>query len=132
MIKPIEKANQRRLYFKFFLILSLLLLGIIFKPSVKKVEAPEVLGAKESKKDELNLNEIKKELENKMNDFFQTIKSTSEKTVETTTNTISQTASKSAQTVTNFIFDQAINNILKEVEKLPPQQQEKIKEKICQ
>jgi hypothetical protein len=132
MIKPIKEENEKSLYFKFFLILSLLLLSIVFKPSIKKVEAPEVLGEKINSKNDFKLDELKNEINSKIDTILKTIKTTGEKTVDFATDTISQTASKSAQNISNFIFEQAINNIIKEVEKLPLEQQEKIKEKLCQ
>jgi len=42
-----------------------------------------------------------------------------------------QIASQSAKTVSDFVFDSTLVNILKQIEKLPKEQREKIKEEIC-
>jgi len=40
-------------------------------------------------------------------------------------------SSQSAKTVSDFIFDSTVGNFLKQIEKLPEEQREKIKEEIC-
>jgi hypothetical protein len=42
-----------------------------------------------------------------------------------------QFATQSAKTVSDFVFDSTLGNILKQIEKLPESQKEKIKEVIC-
>jgi hypothetical protein len=40
-------------------------------------------------------------------------------------------ASQSAKTVSDFVFDSTVGNLLRQIEKLPKEQKEKIREEIC-
>jgi hypothetical protein len=42
-----------------------------------------------------------------------------------------QIATQSAKTVSDFVFDSTVGNLLRQIEKLPREQREKIKEEIC-
>ena len=42
-----------------------------------------------------------------------------------------QLATQSAKTVSDVVFDSTLGNFLKQIEKLPKEQREKIKEEIC-
>lgn len=132
MIKSLEEKNNNKISVAKAVFLSIIfILPIIFSFKVKRVNAPDVLGEKSSRKKSFNLETIKENINAKINKSFEEVKEKSQETLKEVGEVISETASKSAQNLTNFVFDQAISNILKEVEKLPKDQQEKIKEKIC-
>lgn len=125
-------------YLKIGLILALILTGLIFAflASKKFPQKKEVLGT-ETK------GSIAGDIKDQAEDFAIKTKITTEglisKTVgnvlsETTkalTKTINETASKSAETVTDYIFKNTIVNVIKQIENLPPKQQEDIRNEIC-
>lgn len=137
--KKADKANTKNIfYIKIGLIMALVLSGVIlaFLASKRLPQKKEVLGTE----DKISTTE---NLFNQAEDFANQTKITTEglisKTVsnvlsETTkvlTNTINETASKSAETVTDYIFNNTIVNVIKQIDNLPEKQKEEIKKQIC-
>lgn len=56
---------------------------------------------------------------------------TKDEIVQATSDFIGQTASAAASTVSSLIYDTTIKPIVDKIEKLPPDQQEKVKEQVC-
>lgn len=127
VIKPLE--NNNGFYVRFFLIATVIIIGLILskKISPKKYQ-PEVLGRqtviKKSK-------DLEKEGINFINATTKKIGKTVNNVLGEATSTIIDTASKSAESISDFVFDNTIGNILKQFEKLPKAEQERIKERIC-
>jgi mRNA-degrading endonuclease RelE of RelBE toxin-antitoxin system len=130
MIKPLEKNGKKIIYIKVAFLLVLFFLGVFLTQKVKKVEAPDVLGAKEEKiKNQLpNLSEKIKETIGKT---VVQLKDNSESILEEVENKVGKVASQSSKVVVDYVFDTAVSNITKQIEKLPESQKEKIKEEVC-
>jgi len=130
MIKPLEKNGKKMIYIKIAFLAVLFFLGFFLTQKVKKVEAPDVLGAKEEKiKNQLpNLSEKIKETIGKT---VVQLKDNSESILEEVENKVGKVASQSSKVVVDYVFDTAVSNITKQIEKLPESQKEKIKEEVC-
>ena len=130
MIKPLEKNDKKMIYIKIAFLAVLFFLGFFLTQKVKKVEAPNVLGAKEEKiQNQLpNLSEKIKETIGKT---VVQLKDNSESILEEVENKVGKVASQSSKVVVDYVFDTAVSNITKQIEKLPESQKEKIKEEVC-
>lgn len=123
MIKPLENKKNNKIKIKVFFLLSLFIFGIIFslyfknnkKTEIKKNNSiKEVLGEKtEIKKIENEAKKYKEEVLNEINNFYQ------------------KTQQKSSELISSFIYDATIKPIVNQINRLPKDQKEKIKEEIC-
>jgi len=135
MLRPLEKNKINRFFylkiiFLLFLIVASLFGNYYFYNKIK--EKPEVLSAtKKNKKNDFSIDEV-------LNQGKKTVEDLKEKGEEMAGQVLGivedkavQLASQSAKTVSDFVFDSTLVNILKQIEKLPKEQREKIKEEIC-
>jgi hypothetical protein len=135
MLRPLEKNKINRFFylkilFLLFLIGASLFGNYYFYNKIK--EKPEVLSAtKENKKNNFSIDEV-------FNQGKKTVEDLKEKGEEMAGQVLGIVedkavlfASQSAKTVSDFVFDSTLRNILKQIEKLPKEQREKIKEEIC-
>jgi hypothetical protein len=127
-IKPLEKKEDRqikiRLLFLFFLILSALLFSFFVKnkpPKENKKTFPrqEVLGEK-TENPKIDLPDLEKEFKQYKNQLTKEMNRLFE-----------QTASKSNEIISSFVYDTAIKPLINQIQKLPKNQQEKVREEIC-
>jgi hypothetical protein len=135
MLRPLEK-NKTNKFFYFKMLFLLFLIGVSLYGNYyfynKAKQKPEVLSAtKENKKNNLPIDSI-------LNQGKKTVEDLKEKGEEMAGQVLGivedkavQLASQSAKTVSDFVFDSTLVNILKQIEKLPKEQREKIKEEIC-
>lgn len=129
MIRPLKKENHRVVLLKFIFLLSLFVLPFLLNFKVKQVKAPDILGERVIKKN--NLPEIKKKDNQKFSFSLEEIRKKAEEQTKKTGELIDEIVSESTQNLTNFVVEKTIINVIQEVNKLPKEQKEKIKEEIC-
>ncbi|MDH7476300.1 MAG: hypothetical protein QHH09_02395 [Microgenomates group bacterium] len=131
--KRAGKTSNKLIFLKISLIIILLIFGFIFAKFAQRklAEQNRILGAKAENYQE--------NIENKIGHFLKKTGSNAEEIVtsgvknilSTVSETVVDTASKSAGVVSEFVFENTIGNLLKQIEKLPPEQKEQIKKEIC-
>ena len=135
MLRPLEKNKINRFFylkilFLLFLIVASLFGNYYFYNKIK--EKPEVLSAtKENKKNDFSIDEVFNKGKKTVDDLKQKGEEVAGQVLGIVEDKAVQLASQSAKTVSDFVFDSTLGNILKQIEKLPKEQREKIKEEIC-
>jgi predicted transcriptional regulator len=135
MLRPLEKNKTNKFFY--LKILSLLfLIGASLYGNYyfynKAKQKPEVLSAtKKNKKNNLSIDSILNEGKKTVEDLKQKGQEFGGQVLSVMEEKANQIASQSAKTVSDFVFDSTLGNILKQIEKLPKEQREKIKEEIC-
>lgn len=76
-------------------------------------------------------NVLGEEVKTKQNQETTTIEEKAKEFIQNTANTVSATTSQTASSTARFIFSNAVDTVVKQVGKLPPQDQEMIKDKLC-
>jgi hypothetical protein len=135
MLRPLEK-NKTNKFFYLKMLFLLFLIGVslygnhYFYNKIK--QKPEVLSAtKENKKNNLSIDSILNEGKKTVDDLKQKGEEMAGQVLGIVEDKAVQLASQSAKTVSDFVFDSTVGNLLRQIEKLPKEQREKIKEVIC-
>jgi len=133
-IKPLEKKKNIGMIFKIVFLVALIGAGLLIDKvfANKKKDLAKVLGKSQ---------EIKKEVEQKLIDEVQNsdIVVQSLKTGEKiggeilgqSTNFISDITAKAASMAGDIIYQSSIGKLVEQIDKLPQDQQDRIKEQIC-
>ena len=135
MLRPLEKNKINRFFylkilFLLFLIGASLFGNYYFYNKIK--EKPEVLSAtKKNKKNDFSIDEVFNKGKKTVEDLKEKGEEMAGQVLGIVEDKAVQLASQSAKTVSDFVFDSTLGNILKQIEKLPESQREKIKEEIC-
>ena len=118
-IKPIEKTN-RGLLIKAIFISFLILISAIFGFFIKKKsqDIPSVLGEVE-KKNDLIVDSVDK------------AKKIGGEVLGETASFVQDLTSKAASTASDLIYQNTIGKLINQIDKLPQDQQERVKEQIC-
>lgn len=125
VIKPLEK-NDGGLILKIFLILILAITGFfinqVYLRKKKQIIKNEISQKKEVLGESIikNIDKGLKKVEEVTGDVLGEV-----------TTLVTNSASKSAEVVTDFVFENTVGNLVKQIDKLPQRQQEEIREKIC-
>jgi len=135
MLRPLEK-NKTNKFFYLKMLFLLFLIGVslygnyYFYNKIK--QKPDVLSAtKENKKNNLSIDSILNQGKKTVDDLKQKGEEVAGQVLGIVEDKAVLFASQSAKTVSDFVFDSTLGNILKQIEKLPKEQREKIKEEIC-
>lgn len=135
MLRPLEKNKINRFFylkilFLLFLIGASLFGNYYFYNKIK--EKPEVLSAKkENKKNDFSIDQVFNRGKKTVDDLKQKGEEVAGQVLGIVEDKAVLFASQSAKTISDFVFDSTLGNILKQIEKLPKEQREKIKEEIC-
>jgi len=135
MLRPLEKNKINRFFylkilFLLFLIGASLFGNYYFYNKIK--EKPEVLSAtKKNKKNDFSIDEVFNKGKKTVEDLKEKGEEMAGQVLGIVEDKAVQLASQSAKTVSDFVFDSTLVNILKQIEKLPKEQREKIKEEMC-
>ena len=135
MLRLLEKNKINRFFylkiiFLLFLIVASLFGNYYFYNKIK--EKPEVLSAtKENKKNDFSIDEVFNKGKKTVDDLKQKGEEVAGQVLGIVEDKAVQLASQSAKTVSDFVFDSTLGSILKQIEKLPKEQREKIKEEMC-
>lgn len=129
-IKPLDKKETSKIKTKLFLLIFLIFLGLIFsfffkgkKPpnSYQKKTKEEVLGEKIEINKKNNFDEIFAQVEKYRDDLKNQIN-----------NQIREVEKLTSESISSFIYDTTIKPIINQIQKLPKDQQERVKKEICQ
>ncbi len=133
-IKPLERKTDRSMFLKAFFLLILITTGILLdKIFLKKSkDIPSILG----KTQEIKLQTQRKLVEKvQKSDFINdTIKKAEDvggTILGEATDTIIKLSSDTGSFISDIIYQNSIGKIVEQVDKLPEDQQEKIKEQLC-
>jgi len=135
MLRPLEKNKINRFFylkilFLLFLIGASLFGNYYFYNKIK--EKPEVLSAtKKNKKNDFSIDKVFNKGKKTVEDLKEKGEEMAGQVLGIVEDKAVQLASQSAKTVSDFVFDSTLVNILKQIEKLPKEQREKIKEEMC-
>ena len=127
IIKPLEiKPNQTSLLKLVFLI-ALVATGVLMEKIFinKKKDVPSVLGKTQEKL-------IEKAPENNLvNNSIKKVEQSGGEVLGEVTRTVNKLASDAGSFVSTVIYENSIGKVVDQIDKLPKDQQEKIKEQIC-
>lgn len=131
-LKSIEKSNNG-IKVRLAIITFLIAGGIIFNAawvSRKNTTNENVLG-NESERKKITVTPMEKKVEEWVDGTVSKTEEMAGSVLGELTQTVIDTATQSAQKATDFVFDSTVGSIVKQVEKLPQNQQEEIKKEIC-
>ena len=125
-----SKISTFRIVFILFIIAGVFLFDYFVK---NKKPATQVLGeeAKSEKNKEPIVDDIKKQAEETANQAVKSLGEVVDSVLNDATKYLNITASKSAETVKDYVFDNTVGTLLKQIDKLPDKQKEEVKQEIC-
>jgi len=138
-IKPLEGKTDRSLLFKLSFLIVLIVTGILLNKILlkKNKEIPSILG----KTQEIKLQTQKKMVgvshdrpvqgSDFINDTIKKAEDVGGTILGEATDTITKLSSDTSSFISDIIYQNSIGKIVEQVDKLPKDQQEKIKEQIC-
>ncbi len=133
-IKPLESKTDRSALIKILFLVTIVATGILLdKIFLKKnQDVPNILG----KTQEIKLRtqeKITKEIKESdfVNDSIKKAGEVGEVVLGEATNTLNQLTSDAGSFVSDIIYNNSIGKVVEQIDKLPKDQQEKIKEQIC-
>jgi len=135
MLRPLKKNKTNKFFYlkilSLFFLIGVSLYGNYYFYNKAK-QKPEVLsGTKKNKRNNLSIDSILNQGKKTVEDLKQKGQEFGGQVLSVMEEKATQIASQSAKTVSDFVFDSTLGNILKQIEKLPKEQREKIKEEIC-
>jgi len=133
-VKPLEKPDKG-LYIRLGIILFLIVIGLMINfIRSKQTENKEVLGAQKITKSSkpISTDEVYNRGKEIANDVVVQSENILGNVLGEVTNYVSGVASQSAETVSDYVFDNTVGNLIKQIDKLPQKQQEDIKRNLCQ
>ena len=142
-IKPLEGKNNgvnNNLHHNWSIFLKLMFLSglvvgavVIDKVFLKKTkEIPSVLGKTQEIKLQTQEKLVKKVQESDLiNDSIKKVEEVGAVVLGETTNTINKLTSDAGSFVSDIIYNNSIGKVVEQIDKLPKDQQEKIREEIC-
>jgi len=135
-LKPLEKPNKQYLPKIIFILILLLSGSFLFKNALlKKNTLENTLGAEtafQESKSNVSLDEMKKQGEEMFSQVNNTVQKEAGTVLGNFSNLVSNTASNSATTIKEYIFENTVTTVLKEINKLSEKDQDLIKKQICQ
>ena len=122
-IKPLEGKTDRSLLFKLSLLIVLIITGILLNKILlrKTKEIPSILG----KTQEIKLQS------DFINDTIKKAEDLGEAVLGEATDTITKLSSDAGSFISDIIYQNSIGKVVEQIDKLPEDQQEKIREQIC-
>lgn len=133
-IKPLERKTDRSLLFKLSFLITLIVTGILLDKILlkKSKDIPSILG----KTQEIKLQTQKKLVEkvqksDLINDSLKKAEDIGGTVLGEATNTITKLSSDAGSFISDIIYQNSIGKVVEQIDKLPKDQQEKIKEQIC-
>ena len=122
-IKPLEKKKNIGTILKIVFLISLIGTGLLMDRvfANKKKDLSKVLGKSQ---------ELKKEIEQKLVDKVQNSDIVTE-SLKASTSFISNITAQAASTVGDIIYQNSIGKLVEQIDKLPKDQQDRVREQIC-
>ena len=131
-IKPLERKTNRSAFFKVLFLVTLVATGILLdKVFLKKTkEIPSVLGQTQEKMVGVGHDRPVQE-NNLINDSIEKVEEVGGVVLGEVTDTVNKLTSDAGSFVSDVIYNNSIGKVVEQIDKLPKDQQEKIKEQIC-
>jgi len=133
-IKPLESKIDRSTLYKVLFLVTLVVTGILLdKIFLKKnQDVPSILGKTQEIKLQTQEKLVKKIQEsNLVNDSIKKAEEVGAVILGETTNTINKLTSDAGSFISDIIYNNSIGKVVEQIDKLPKDQQEKIREQIC-
>jgi len=134
IIKPLETKPDRSVLFKGVFLVTIITTGILLdKIFLKKSQdIPSVLGKTQEIKLQTQEKMVKKIQESDLiNDSIKKAEEVGGTILGEATNTINKLTSDAGSLVSDVIYNSSIGKVVDQIDKLPKDQQEKIREQIC-
>lgn len=124
-MKPLEKKNNWLIIVKILFLSGLVVSAVVIdKVFLKKKDVPSVLGITQERKQQIQKNDL-------INDSIKKAGEVGGGVLGDATNTFNKLTSDAKSFVSNAIYNNSIGKVVEQIDKLPKDQQEKIKERIC-
>ncbi len=133
-VKPLEKPDKS-LYIRVGIVIFLVIVGLTINLiRNKQMKSKEVLGTEKSVEVDkpISTEEVYNRGKAIANDVVTQSENVLSNVLGEVTSYVSGVASQSAETVSNYVFDNTVGNFIKQINKLPKEQQEDIKRNLCQ
>ena len=134
IIKPLEAKPDRSVLFKAVFLVTVITTGILLdKIFLKKSQdIPSILGKTQEIKLQTQEKIVKKVQESDLiNDSVKKAEEVGGTILGEATNTINKLTSDAGSFVSDVIYNSSIGKVVDQIDKLPKDQQEKIREQIC-
>jgi len=134
IIKPLEEKNSKPSIYRAIFLITLVATGILLDKTFlkKSKDIPSILG--KTKEIQLQAQEevVRQVQENNLvKDSINKVEEVGGVVLGEATNTVNKLASDAGSFVSSVIYDNSIGKVIDQVDKLPKDQQEKIREQIC-
>ena len=134
IIKPLEEKNNKPALYKILFLVTLVSTGILLDKIFfkKSNDLPSILG----KTQEIQLkaqDEIVQQVQksNLVKDSIKKVEDVGGVVLGEATNTLTKLTSDAGSLISTVIYDNSIGKVVDQIDKLPKDQQDKIKEQIC-
>ena len=123
-IKPLERKNNWSIFIKLIFLGGLVVSAVVIdKVFLKKTkEIPSVLGKTQ---------EIKLQKSDLINDSIKKAEEVGGTILGEATDTITKLSSDAGSFISDIIYQNSVGKVVNQIDKLPKDQQEKIREQIC-
>lgn len=134
-IQPLEQP-KKLFILKLFLVLGFIAVPIVFSQVLKRNDK-NILGTEIKNIVDIpeDTKPIAEEIQEKTNEITksagQIVQDAVESVLGEATNVVSNVASKSADALTEFVFQNTVAPLIKQIEKLPEKQKEEVKKAVC-
>lgn len=134
ILKPLETKSDRAALFKVSFLITLVVTGILLDKIIlkKSKEIPSILGKTQEIKlltQEKIVEEIQKN--NLVKDSIKKVEEASGVVLGEATDTLNKLTSDAGSFVSDIIYSSSIGKVVEQIDKLPKDQQDRIREQIC-
>ena len=134
IIKPLETKPDQSALLKVSFLITLVVTGILLDKVILKrsKEIPSILGKTQEIKlptQEKRIEEVQKN--NLVKDSIKKVEEVSGVVLGEATDTLNKLTSDAGSLVSTVIYDNSIGKVVDQIDKLPKDQQERIREQIC-
>ena len=128
-LQPLEKKKDYSPMILKLIILTCLVatgftLATIARKTILTKTRPTVLGNS-------TVNDIKKSGTSILDEINTNTQAWASDILGVATKTVNSTANKATETISDYVFDNTVGNLLKQIDKLPEKQREDIKRNVC-
>jgi len=134
IIKPLEEKNNKSALYKILFLVTLVSTGILLDKVILKNSrsVPSILGKTQEiqiKAQEEIVQQVQKN--NLVKDSIKKVEDVGGVVLGEATNALTKLTSDAGSLVSTVIYDNSIGKVVDQIDKLPKDQQDKIKEQIC-
>ncbi len=134
IIKPLERKTSQTIFLKTLFLITLIAIGILLEKVLlqKSHDIPSILGKTREIKLPTQEKLIKEAKNNDLvKDSTKKVEEVSGAVLGEATDILNKLSSDAGSFVSNVIYNNSIGKVVEQIDKLPKDQQEKIREQIC-